>query len=88
MKLNISYNGVIYEAYVKKEKYSYIFRLQRCGGFIDYYEPFGFGRFKCSIQCRLKHYKDFKKRIFNGNSTSKKFKPIINSKTNTQTGLF
>ncbi|NML70622.1 hypothetical protein HHL23_12510 [Chryseobacterium sp. RP-3-3] len=77
MKLQINYSGAIYEAQVTKEKYFYIFRLQRCDGFIEYYKPFGFGRFSCSIRCRLKHYKDFKKGIFNGNSTLKKFKTIM-----------
>lgn len=79
MNLKIKYNGAIYEAQVTKEKYSYIFRLQRCDGFIEYYEPYCFGRFSCSIRCRLQHYKDFKNRIFKGNSTPKRFKPIINS---------
>ncbi|AZB00158.1 hypothetical protein EG359_11215 [Chryseobacterium joostei] len=74
MKLNINHNGAIYEAQVTKEKYFYIFRLRRYDGIIDYYEPFSFGRFSCSLQCRLKHYKDFKKRVFN----SKLENPFIN----------
>ncbi|RLJ34257.1 hypothetical protein CLU97_3761 [Chryseobacterium sp. 7] len=77
MKLQVNYNGAIYEAQITKEKYSYIFRLQRCDGIIDYYEPYGFSKFSCSLQCRLRHYKDFKERIFNTNFTPRIFKAIV-----------
>ncbi|SDI84102.1 hypothetical protein SAMN05421542_1984 [Chryseobacterium jejuense] len=76
MILEINNNRVIYKAHVTKEKDFYIFRLLRCDGFRDYYEPYNFGRFTCSLQCRLKYYKDFKDRIFNNDNSPRVFKTI------------
>ncbi len=76
MNLQIVNNGVIYEAHVTREKDFYIFRFLRCDGFRDYYESYNFDRFTCSLQCKLKHYKDFKERIFNNNNSPRIFKAI------------
>lgn len=84
MILNISNSGAIYEAQVTKQvwrgKHCYNFTLLRCDGIVDYYDStYNFYKFSCSLQCRLKHYKDFKLGIFNGSYTPKKFKTITDS---------
>jgi hypothetical protein len=52
--------------------------LIRCDGMEDYRDSsYSFDKFSCSLQCRLKHYKDFKERIFNTNFTPRIFKAIV-----------
>jgi len=81
MKLEIIYNETSYEVQITKKvwkkNYFYNFTLIRCSGTIAYYDSsYNFQKFSCSLQCRLKHYKDFKERIFNTNFTPRIFKAI------------
>ena len=62
MYLNVKFNKRIYLAKVESEKYDYNFRFKDKDGNYDWYY-FSFQKFKCSLNCRLNHYKDFKKRI-------------------------
>lgn len=76
MKLKISYKGKNYLAEVEKEKFFYCIKLQRYNDEYTWKEPHGFQIYSCSIQCRLKHYKEFKNRIFDNKIAFKKFKEI------------
>ncbi len=73
MKLKINYNGKNFLAEVKKGKYSYKFELLRVNDLFIWKETYGFQYFSCSISCRLKHYKDFKNRIFDNRYSYRKF---------------
>ena len=64
MYLNVKFNKRIYLAKVESEKYYYNFRFKDKDGNYDWYY-FSFQKFKCSLNCRLNHYKDFKKRVEN-----------------------
>lgn len=82
MILNILNNGAIYEAQItkrltEKKRVYYNFTLIRCDGIQDYKDSsYNLDKFSCSLKCRLKHYKDFKDRIFNTNFTPRIFKAI------------
>ena len=72
MILEIKFNGKFYLANVKRGKFTFDFKLERYNGFYSWSEIHGFQKFSCSLACRLKHYKDFKARIFN-QSFSRRF---------------
>ncbi len=65
MKLKIENNGKVYLVNVEKRGKYYVFILRRKNSLIHHCEEYSFYKFSCSIICRLKHYKNFKKEIFN-----------------------
>ncbi len=76
MILKIKNNGAFYQAYVTKGKNFYTFKLLRIDAIVEYYESYVFGGFTCSLQCRLKHYKNFKQDIFSNKYSPRLFKSI------------
>ena len=62
MNFKIRFKKRIYLAKVESEKYDYNIRFKDKDGNYDWYY-FSFQKFKCSLNCRLNHYKDFKKRV-------------------------
>ncbi len=65
MLLKIKFKGKSYLANVKKEKFTFDFKLERYNSLYSWYEIHGFQKFSCSLTCRLRHYKEFKARVFN-----------------------
>lgn len=65
MLLKIESNCKTYLAEVKKEKKNFIFILRRKNSLIEHCEEHLFQKFSCSLKCRLRHYKEFKLRVFN-----------------------
>ena len=65
MLLQIKSNSKVYLAKVKKENNNFIFILRRKNSLIEHCEEHYFQKFSCSLTCRLRHYKEFKERIFN-----------------------
>ena len=63
MYLNVKLNKRIYLAKVESKRDEYIFRFKGKDGNFDWRDYFDFKKFKCSLNCRLNHYKDFKKRV-------------------------
>lgn len=62
MYLKIKFNGRTYLAKIESRKSVYSFRFKdKDGNYYWYY--FNFQKFKCSLNCRLNLYKDFKKRV-------------------------
>lgn len=70
--MKISNDDKDYEANIVKEKRFYIFKLLRTNDFYTWREPYRFEIFSCSLKCRLKHYKDFKRRTFENRDYSYK----------------
>lgn len=73
IKLEISYDLKKYRADVFLDKKSYRFKLIRKNNKYSWIESYSFQRFSCSINCRLRHYKEFKKRIFNNKYSYRMF---------------
>ena len=63
MILKILFNGKIYLAKVDSTEYGYKFRFKEKNGQFDWMYFFCFQKFRCSLKCRLNHYKEFKSRI-------------------------
>lgn len=62
MVLIIKINGKNYLTEIKSDRYNYSFRFKERDGEFDFYS-FNFQKFRCSLKCRLNHYKEFKRRV-------------------------
>ncbi|KQS89968.1 hypothetical protein ASG21_13420 [Chryseobacterium sp. Leaf394] len=81
MKLEITYDSLVYTAIITKEamkynRFSYGFQLIRSDGCVEYKETYSFYKYSCNLSCRLQHYKNFKRNIFiSKDCTPKIFRP-------------
>ncbi len=63
MKLKVAYGNSVYLFKVVSVKNDFKFFYKNRDNLYDY-NYFSFQKFTCSLECRLKHYKDFKSQIF------------------------
>ena len=62
MILKISFKERIYLTKVESTKYGYSFRFKDENSQFDWDYFFYFQKFRCSLKCKLNHYKDLKKK--------------------------
>ena len=67
MELHMEHNGKIYLAYVKVDSKWYYFKLWMYNDLYTFPYLVAFQKFSCCLECRLRHYKAFKRNLFENN---------------------
>lgn len=81
MELPMKHNGKIYLADIKVDSKWYYFKLWMYNDLYTFPYLVAFQKFGCCLECRLRHYKAFKRNLFENNGLGSQFMDIKEMKS-------